>query len=99
MSCGRPHKTSCSEVIAEVFLFLDEECNERRRRLIHEHLEECAPCLRMYGIEEEVKALVHRCCGGDQAPASLKDRIRLRLSEATATEVTITEVTMELRAD
>ncbi|MBI1757814.1 MAG: mycothiol system anti-sigma-R factor [Actinobacteria bacterium] len=81
MSCGSPHKMSCSDVIAEVFLFIDGEATEQRRALIHRHLDECSPCLREYGIEEEVKALVHRTCGGDRAPESLRQRVRVRLSE------------------
>lgn len=83
MSCGKPHRTPCSQVLAEVFLFIDGECNEARRALIKQHLDECAPCLRKYGIEDEVKALVHRCCGNDRAPDSLRERIRVRLAEVT----------------
>jgi mycothiol system anti-sigma-R factor len=64
-------------------LFIDGECNEARRVLIKQHLDECAPCLRKYGIEDEVKALVHRCCGNDRAPDSLRERIRVRLAEVT----------------
>ena len=83
MSCGKPHRIPCREVLAEVFLFIDGECTEARRTLIKQHLEECAPCLRKFGIEDEVKALVHRCCGNDRAPDSLRERIRVRLAEVT----------------
>ena len=55
MSCGEPHETDCREVLAEVYLYLDLECGEERRVLIREHLEECGPCLREYGIEQEVR--------------------------------------------
>ena len=48
--------------------------------LIQHHLDECSPCLREYGIEQEVKALVARCCGSDRAPAELRDRLRAKLS-------------------
>jgi mycothiol system anti-sigma-R factor len=89
VSCGNPHRISCCEVLAEVFLFIDGECNEARRILIKQHLDECAPCLRKFGIEDEVKALVHRCCGNDRAPDSLRERIRVRL----------TEVTLEVRSE
>lgn len=81
MSCGKPHETPCSEVLAEVFLFLDNECDPQHRSRIEQHLDECNPCLRKYGIEDEVKALVHRKCGGDRAPDSLKARVRIRLTE------------------
>jgi mycothiol system anti-sigma-R factor len=81
VSCGRPHETDCIEVLAEVYLFLDLECAEERRALIRTHLGECHPCLREYGIEQEVKALVARCCGNETAPAELRQRLRVKLSE------------------
>lgn len=81
MSCGDPHETDCSEVLAEVYLFLDLECSDERRELIRVHLDECAPCLREYGIEQEVKALIARHCGDELAPTSLRERLRVCLSE------------------
>jgi len=81
MSCGDPHETDCSDVLAEVYLYLDLECTDDRRMLIREHLDECSPCLREFGIEQEVKALVARCCGSELAPVELKQRLRLKLSE------------------
>ncbi|MGH3911971.1 MAG: mycothiol system anti-sigma-R factor [Pseudonocardiaceae bacterium] len=76
MSCGDPHETRCSEVLAEVWLFLDNECNHERRELLRRHLEECGPCLEEFGLEEHLKALLARKCGGDHAPDTLKRRIR-----------------------
>ncbi|MFC0529257.1 mycothiol system anti-sigma-R factor [Phytohabitans kaempferiae] len=81
MSCGEPHETDCRDVLAEVYLYLDLECTDERRNLIRTHLDECSPCLREYGIEQEVKALVARCCGDERAPTELRDRLRVRLSE------------------
>lgn len=81
MSCGEPHETDCSEVLAEVYLYLDLECPNDRRDLIKTHLEECGPCLREYGIEQEVKALVARCCGNELASSDFKRRLRSRLAE------------------
>jgi mycothiol system anti-sigma-R factor len=68
-------------VLAEVYLYLDLECTDDRRLLIRDHLDECSPCLREYGIEQEVKALVARCCGAELAPIELKQRLRVRLAE------------------
>jgi len=81
MSCGDPHETDCREVIAEVYFYLDLEASDERRDRIRHHLDECSPCLREYGIEQEVKALVARCCGGETAPHELKARLRVKLSE------------------
>ncbi|MBB5871778.1 mycothiol system anti-sigma-R factor [Allocatelliglobosispora scoriae] len=79
-------KENCRNVIDEVYLYLDLECADDRRDLIKQHLDECSPCLREYGIEQEVKALVGRCCGSEKAPDELKDRLRAKLSELTMTE-------------
>ena len=81
MSCGDPHDTDCREVLAEVYFYLDLESTDERRDLIRNHLDECSPCLREYGIEQEVKALVARCCGGETAPSELKSRLRSKLAD------------------
>ena len=94
MSCGDPHETDCTEVLDEVYLYLDLECTDDRRVLIREHLDECSPCLREYGIEQEVKALVARCCGSETAPRDLKQRLRAKLAE-----LVIQADTRELRTD
>lgn len=87
MSHVDPQETACLEVLEEVYLYLDLECTNDRRELIRRHLDECSPCLREYGIEQEVKALVGRCCGAETAPTELRDRLRDKLAElVTPTE-------------
>jgi mycothiol system anti-sigma-R factor len=81
VSCGQPHETDCSEVLNEVYLYLDLECSDERRSRIKVHLDECSPCLREYGIEQEVKALVARCCGDETAPDELRQRLTLKLAQ------------------
>jgi mycothiol system anti-sigma-R factor len=76
MSCGEPHETDCSEVLSEVWLFLDHECDQKRRKLLEQHLDECSPCLEQFGIDEHLKVLLARKCGGEHAPDSLKQRLR-----------------------
>ncbi len=78
--------TSCGEVLAEVYLYLDLECSNGRRETIREHLDECSPCLREYGIEQEVKELVGRCCGAETAPAELRERLRRKLADLVSDE-------------
>jgi len=89
MSCGDPHETDCSEVLEQVWLFLDNECDQRRRELLAQHLDECAPCLAEYGLEEKLKKLLAAKCGGEHAPAALREQIRvavLRIAQVTITE-------------
>jgi len=83
MSCGEPHETDCAEVLEELWLLLDHECSAERKRLLKQHLDECYPCLERYGVEEQLKALLHRKCGGDQAPEELKERLRESLRQIT----------------
>jgi len=80
VSLGKPDEADCGQILNEVYLYLDLECSDDRRTLIKTHLDECSPCLREFGIEQEVKALVARCCGTDQAPLELRDRLRAKLT-------------------
>ncbi len=81
MSCGDPHDTDCNEVLAELWLFLDNECDHQRRELLRRHLDECGPCLEEFGLEEHLKALLARKCGGDHAPDALRHRLRQSIRE------------------
>jgi mycothiol system anti-sigma-R factor len=85
------HETDCSEVLAEVWLFLDNECDAERRTLLAQHLDECTPCLAEYGLDEKLKKLLASKCGGDKAPAEFKERLRqqIRVSVLEQAEVTV----------
>ncbi|NUQ87135.1 MAG: mycothiol system anti-sigma-R factor [Glycomyces artemisiae] len=74
----KPH-LDCREVLEEVYLYLDEECSDVRRGVIKDHLDECSPCLSEYGIEQEVRTIVHRCCSKEVAPDDVKERLRQKL--------------------
>jgi mycothiol system anti-sigma-R factor len=89
-----PGNIDCEDVLKDVFLFIDDESDPAVVGRIREHLDGCAPCLRQFGLEQDVKSLVARCCGGDVAPASLRANIRVRL-----TEVVIETAHYEFRAD
>ena len=88
MSCGKPHETPCSEVLDRVYEYLDGELDRSRVHDIKEHLEECGPCLREFGLEEAVKAIVKRSCH-DRAPADLRQKVLWRIEA----------VRVELRSD
>ncbi len=83
MSCGDPHEIDCSEVLMDVHRFLDGEIDEARTLRIRQHLDECSPCLRQFGIEREVKILVARCCGAERAPEDLRMKIVTRLQRVS----------------
>jgi mycothiol system anti-sigma-R factor len=79
--CGDLPGLDCGEVIEKVYLYLDAEQDDLDRELVRFHLDECAPCLRQYGLEQAVKHLVARCCGGEAAPVDLRERVLVRLRE------------------
>lgn len=89
-----PGDLDCDEVLADVYLYLDDETDPNIRARMKVHLHECGPCLRRFGLEQDMKSLVARTCGGDRAPVQLHERIRVRL-----TEVTIETSHLEYRAD
>ena len=80
MSCGKPHEVPCSEVLARVYAYLDGEIEEKGLAEIREHLDECGPCLREYGLEELVKKLVHKCCGDEAVPDELRAKVLTRIA-------------------
>ena len=81
MSCGDPHEDDCVEIIERVYLYLDGEIDDTTKSRIRVHLDECGPCLRRYGLEQEVKALVARCCGSEHAPDELRQKVVTKLQQ------------------
>jgi mycothiol system anti-sigma-R factor len=81
MSCGNPHETPCSEVLARVYDYLDGEIDTNDIAKVRQHLDECGPCLREYGLEEVVKKLVHKHCGRDLVPGDLRSRVLTRIQQ------------------
>ena len=60
MSCGKPHETPCSEVLDRVYEFIDHELDDADCAKIQEHLDECGPCLREFGLDQLVKDALQR---------------------------------------
>ncbi len=89
MSCGNHHDKDCSEVLQDLFFFLDHELADADCAEIEQHLHECHPCLEKYDLEKTVKALVARSCP-EHAPEGLRDRVLLRIHQV---QVEITQTT------
>jgi mycothiol system anti-sigma-R factor len=100
VSCGKPHEIDCSQVLAEVWLLLDGECSSAERNKLEQHLDECGPCLERYGIEEHLKELLARKCGGEHAPDTLKAKLRASIRQVVVSEgdgrITVQETTVQL---
>ncbi|MGC4933694.1 mycothiol system anti-sigma-R factor [Gordonia sp. DT30] len=78
----------CSAVIADVWLLLDHECDPDARARLQGHLDNCPSCLAHYGIERDLKALINRKCGGEHAPAGLRDRLRVEIRKTVIVQET-----------
>ncbi|MGH8961287.1 MAG: mycothiol system anti-sigma-R factor [Jatrophihabitantaceae bacterium] len=89
-----PGNIDCDDVLQDLYLYMDDESDDELRNRIRRHLDGCAPCLKQFGLEQDVRSLIARCCGGDQAPASLHERIKVRI-----TEITIESSHREYRAE
>jgi mycothiol system anti-sigma-R factor len=81
MSCGNPHDVPCDEVLAVVYYYLDGELDKSGCAEIKQHLDECGPCLREYGLEESVKRIVHKSCGHDAVPGDLRAKVLTRIEQ------------------
>lgn len=88
-SGGSDHELDCADVVEAVYLYIDGELSEDVIDKIRVHLDECSPCLREYGIEQEVKALIARSCG-ETAPEALRASVLQRI-QVVRTQLTITE--------
>ena len=89
-----PGGIDCGDVLDELYVYMDEETDDATRGRIRQHLEACAPCLKQYGLEQDVRQLIARCCGNDMAPKSLHERVRVRI-----TQLTIETAHVEYRAE
>ncbi|MDL4771983.1 MULTISPECIES: mycothiol system anti-sigma-R factor [Thermomonosporaceae] len=81
MSCGDHHDTPCDEVLARVYTYLDGELDQGGCGEVREHLDECGPCLREYGLEEAVKKLVNKSCACESAPGDLRAKVLGRIEQ------------------
>jgi mycothiol system anti-sigma-R factor len=70
----------CSDVIHQMFVFIDNELDQATCGDIQQHLDECGPCLAKYNLERTVKALVARSCS-EHAPEELREKVLLRIRE------------------
>ena len=97
MSCGNPHETDCTEVLAEVWLFLDNECDDSAARCCPQPPRRVlARAWPSTASSEKLKKLLAAKCGGEQAPDALRDQVRGRLREAVVIEST---TVVEFRSD
>ncbi len=76
MSCGKPHASPCTEVVASISAYIDGEVTAEQYQVIAVHLSECPPCFDEEQAHRVVKGLVVRAYGRTRAPATLHARVR-----------------------
>ncbi|GAA1473981.1 MAG: mycothiol system anti-sigma-R factor [Corynebacterium aurimucosum] len=81
-NCGACNSPEVEALFRELF---DESTSYARALEIREHLAQCDACQQRVESEEVVRALVRKCCGGQVAPQSLRQRISVQI---TRTEIT-----------
>ncbi|MFE5586967.1 mycothiol system anti-sigma-R factor [Kitasatospora sp. NPDC056531] len=105
MSCGDPHETECGEVLDHLYEFLDNEMPEGDCAKLRVHFEECSPCLKQYGLEQAIKALIKRSCGCDDTPTDLRGKVLARIDSIRAGQrsgepvVVAAETSVEVHAE
>lgn len=96
-------KVKCEEALADIYLLLDKECSAERDAALRKHIEDCPPCLEEYGIDEHIKQLLARKCGGEHAPDDLKSRLRASIRQTVESRGSLkierTEVSIETRSE
>ncbi|SFB61911.1 mycothiol system anti-sigma-R factor [Amycolatopsis marina] len=102
-ACGGSEEVNCDEALAEIYLLLDKECSAEHEAELRRHLDDCPPCLEQYGIDEQIKQLLARKCGGEHAPDGLKNRLRASIrrtvEERRGVTVEHTEISVEQRTE
>jgi len=83
----RVDSDDCTKVLTQVYEFLDNELDTASGDAIREHLAACEPCMDRFDVEQAVKALVHRCCGNDRAPETLRAKIMLQVTTVRTTTI------------
>jgi mycothiol system anti-sigma-R factor len=64
----------CSDVLGELYLFLDGELDDQARVRITAHLDDCSPCLEAFDFEADLRRVIANRCR-DQVPDELRQRI------------------------
>jgi mycothiol system anti-sigma-R factor len=82
-------ESDCEHMLERVYQFLDHELDTASSDQIREHLAQCEPCLDRYDVEQAVKTLVNRSCGGDKAPNHLRSKVLGLLAQAKETAHTV----------
>lgn len=71
----------CSEVVRDLYFFLDGEVTDLMRQRIRIHLDDCSPCLEAFDFEAELRQLISKRCREEPPP-----EFRARITTVLQTE-------------
>ena len=77
-STGSSH--DCEQALERMYEFLDNELDTASGDAIRHHLSACEPCLDRFDVEQALRTLLRRHCGGDVAPTHLRQKIVSQLT-------------------
>lgn len=82
----------CSDVLGELYTFLDGELDDQARIRITAHLDDCSPCLEAYDFEADLRNVIANRCR-DQVPDELRARILGAITASRGDEGSSDDVT------
>jgi mycothiol system anti-sigma-R factor len=66
---------NCRECLDRMWQYIDGELDVASTEEFQRHLEQCRACFTEAEFERRLKEMVRRACGGEQAPAHLRERL------------------------
>jgi predicted anti-sigma-YlaC factor YlaD len=73
----------CSQIIARLSDYLDDEVSPQTRRIVEEHLAKCHRCSLVYSTTRQTLRIVTEC-GAFALPAGVGTRLHVRLRDLFA---------------
>ncbi|MEP7036293.1 MAG: mycothiol system anti-sigma-R factor [Actinomycetota bacterium] len=83
MTSHEHEEIDCSHALMQVYEYLDGEMGPDDCAKIRQHLAQCGPCMDEYDVDQMLKKLVRRSCGGESAPTELRMHILARITTIT----------------
>ena len=80
---GEAFGVDCEEAVRQLYVYLDGELTQERRREIAVHLDACGPCAGAVGFEAELRTIISSRCK-DRVPDSLIQRMAAAIAEQQA---------------
>ncbi len=66
---------NCQEAVEKLWQYLDRELDGEASIQLHQHLQQCRECFSKAEFERQLRALLQRSCGCEQAPPELRERL------------------------